>query len=325
MMKKRRIDWIDYEKGFILMFVCLAHCGVYSPINGFHMAAFFFISGMLFNDKYDSIKNYVLRKVHTLLIPYLGLSFLFLFLYRKLYANFFHNFLLYGNDIIQGYSSPNVSPLWFVYSLFQVTCAFFILFHFTKRKVRSKLWILLLACICFGAGWILNKHILPFKISTFITSLAFYSLGAYLKGFFIDHISLVSKRVLVLFMLLAFFLWSYGQKMVNGVIGYNNNNLGETFIGYFLVSVFGIFMCTLLFYFCREVKQNILFSLLKYIANNGIVILALHMFVINECDHFFYNLTELAWYPYLEACIMITIVAIGIPLFNKYLPWLIGK
>lgn len=324
-MKKRRIDWIDYEKGFILMFVCLAHCRVYSPINGFHMATFFFLSGLLFNDKYDSIKDYVLRKVHTLLIPYLGLSFLFLFLYRKLYDNFFHNFLLYGNDIIQGYSSPNVAPLWFVYSLFQVTCVFFIFFYFAKGKIKSKWWILLLACICFGVGWILNKHILPFKVSTFITSLAFYSMGVYFKDFFLQQILAVRKRKIILSILFCCFLWAIGQRMVNGVIGYVHNNLGDTFIGYFLVSVFGIFMCTLVFYLCKEVNSNKFFSILKYIANNGIVILALHMFVINECDYFFSNLTELAWYPYFEACIMITIVAIGIPLFNMYLPWLIGK
>ena len=324
-MELKRIDWIDHEKGFILLFVCLAHCGIWSPINGFHMAAFFFISGLLFKDKYNSIKEYVLRKTKTLLIPYFSLSFLFLLLYRKLWDGLINSLITYGNDIIQGYSSPNVAPLWFVYTLFQVSCLFYIINIFANKILMHKEWILLLACVCFIGGWLLNRVILPFKISTMITSMAFYSLGVYLQPFFFNKIHSLKREQILLLIIICGMLWFIGNRMVNGVIGYNNNNLGSSFIGYLLVSFFGIILCTVSFAFWEKLKLIPVSSFLKYIANNGIVILALHMYAINECDHYFCNYTALSWYPYALACIVVIFVIIVIPIFNRFLPWMIGK
>ncbi len=249
-----RIGWIDCEKGFILLFVCLAHCGVYSPINGFHMAAFFFISGLLFKDKYNSIKEYVLRKTKTLLIPYFSLSFLFLLLYRKLWDGLINSLITYGNDIIQGYSSPNVSPLWFVYTLFQVSCLFYIINIFANKILMHKEWILLLACVCFIGGWLLNRVILPFKISTMITSMAFYSLGVYLQPFFFNKIHCLKRKQILSLIIICGLLWFIGNRMANGVIGYNNNNLGSSFIGYMLVSIFGILLSTIAFCKLEKLK-----------------------------------------------------------------------
>lgn len=320
-----RIDWIDYEKGFILLFVCLSHCGIYSPINGYHMAAFFFISGLLFNNRYKTIKSYITRKFDTLLKPYFLLSFCFLFFYDKLYDNFFHNLLKYGNDIIQGYSSPNVNPLWFVYILFFVCCIFYFFYILFNKIFTTHYWILIFSCLCFCGGWLLNGIILPFKFSTLITSLSFFSLGVLFKDFYCNNIRFISNKILISILTLLFIIWFVGQKMVHGVIGYNNNSLGNTFTGYFIVSFFGIHLCTLFFYLCNKTKQNAITRLLKYIANNGIIILALHMFVINICSHYLSNYNTTLWYPYVICCIMVFALSIFIPLFNRYLPWMIGK
>lgn len=324
-MTENRIGWIDWEKGFILLFVCLAHCGLWSPINGFHMAAFFFISGLLFNDKYMSIKKYILRKTKTLLVPYFFLSFLFLLFYRKLYVGFANSLFTYSNDIIQGYSSPNVGPLWFVYTLFQVTCLFYIIYIYAGRFFGFKEWILLLACSCFLGGWQLNRMMLPFKISTMITSMAFYLFGIYLQPFFFNKINNLIGKNLVVVCVICAFLWFIGHRMVNGVIGYNNNNLGDSLIGYFLVSIFGIYICTMSFYLLRRHKSNPVFILLKYIAENGIVILALHSFVINECNSRLADYVPENMLPYIIAIIVVVVLAICIPFFNKYLYWAIGK
>lgn len=324
-MSENRIAWIDWEKGFILLFVCLAHCGIWSPINGFHMAAFFFISGLLFKDKYNNIKIYILRKTKTLLVPYFFLSFLFLLFYRKIYDGSFHSLITYGNDIIQGYSSPNVAPMWFVYTLFQVCCLFYIFNILVGRFLKHKEWILLLACVCFITGWHLNRVILPFRISTMITSMAFYSLGVYSQPFFFNKINIFKGKNLVVVCVICAFLWFIGHRIANGVIGYNNNNLGDSLLGYFLVSIFGIYFCTISFYLLRQHKSNPFFILLKYIAENGIVILALHSFVINECSSRLADYVSENILPSLVAIIVVIVLAVCIPLFNKYLYWAIGK
>ncbi len=289
------------------------------------MAAFFFISGLLFNDKYKSIKKYILRKTKTLLVPYFFLSFLFLLFYRKLYDCFACSLFTYSNDIIQGYSAPNVAPMWFVYTLFQVTCLFYILYTYAEKFLRYKEWILMFACACFLGGWMLNRVILPFKISTMITSMAFYSLGVYSQPFFFNKINDLKSNQLFSVCTICAFLWFIGHRMVNGFIGYIHNNLGNSLLGYFLVSVFGIYICTMSFYLLRDYKSNPVFTLLKYIAENGIVILALHSFVINECNRRLGGYVSEVMLPYIVAIIVVVVLALCIPFFNKYLYWAIGK
>ena len=76
---KRRIDYIDFTKGFLILSVILGHC-----INGenyfkniiysFHMPAFFIISGILLNYSSAVGKNFgrfLLLRIRQLVIPYI--------------------------------------------------------------------------------------------------------------------------------------------------------------------------------------------------------------------------------------------------------------
>lgn len=76
----QRIQWVDNLKGLLLFLVILQHISPNdwgtSYFTVFHMATFFFISGMLYNDdKYMGIKPYLKHKWRTLLYPYFVFSF----------------------------------------------------------------------------------------------------------------------------------------------------------------------------------------------------------------------------------------------------------
>lgn len=77
--KKPRIVWIDILRGGMMFFVVWGHCTARGDIEryifSFHMAAFFFISGLTFsfNKETDPLK-YLLKKVRTLLVPYFLLN-----------------------------------------------------------------------------------------------------------------------------------------------------------------------------------------------------------------------------------------------------------
>ena len=77
--KKPRIVWIDILRGGMMFFVVWGHGTVRGDIEryifSFHMAAFFFISGLTFSfNKETDPAKYLLKKVRTLLVPYFLLN-----------------------------------------------------------------------------------------------------------------------------------------------------------------------------------------------------------------------------------------------------------
>ena len=352
-VNNNRVDWIDLEKGFILLSVCLLHAGVPCKTSTFHMAAFFFISGLLYNpEKYTSLKDYFYRKLKTLLLPYLFLSFLFLLIYIPIYdpqytyevpdtvekiIGFIDNEYLRGLlsklsiftlDIFLGESAPNTNPLWFVYSLFQISCLFAIAYNLCKRLALSQLIMTFFCITCFMTGWLLSKYNIkiPFKIDTTITGLAFYGMGVLCRKFLLDTIKNYSLIIISSFCILFFILFIFGYNQIDERnIGYIHNSLGNSFYGYLLASIFDTWTCTLFFYLLSHIKLGFVGNILKYIANNGIIILAVHFFVISCCIYLLKGHVSDTTYQYLLLLLMITVVGISIPFFNKYLYWAIGK
>ena len=198
-MIQQRIYWIDNLKGFILLLVCFSHLGLFPNIcdffKGARMTSFFFLSGFLFsNRKHTTFTSYFKSKCHSLLIPYFILSFIFAIFPFSLkndstFASIWiHNFNLpiiiekYINtyiintiDIIQGYSfQDGVAPLWFVYTLFQVSILYYIINKIIYKHIKIAI---IIGCLCIG--WYCNIYSisLPFHLNTMFTSLFFYGLG----------------------------------------------------------------------------------------------------------------------------------------------------
>lgn len=82
-----RIIEIDIAKGILILFVLLGHSPICewigACINSFHMAAFFFISGLTYNYK-GNLGHFLGKKTKGILLPYLEFSVVFLaFSYLK--------------------------------------------------------------------------------------------------------------------------------------------------------------------------------------------------------------------------------------------------
>ena len=72
---------IDIAKGIGIVLVVLGHVLINSDINRliylFHMPLFFFISGIIFYSTYNKdikFKDYLLKKIKSILIPYFVFS-----------------------------------------------------------------------------------------------------------------------------------------------------------------------------------------------------------------------------------------------------------
>ncbi|MBO4864873.1 MAG: acyltransferase [Eubacterium sp.] len=119
--------------------------GDYIPYNSFFMPMFVFISGYFNNvDSDTKMGSYTLKKVKSLLIPYLGIAFA-VFIFQQL-INWFKlgeieplpsGYLLYMLERVVTSGSPFalVTPMWFVITLFATLMIYALL-----KKFLYKIW-----------------------------------------------------------------------------------------------------------------------------------------------------------------------------------------
>ena len=78
----------DFIKGIGIFLVVLGHtlCPSHFLINVFHMPLFFFISGMTFHDP-DDIRNFILKKINRIMVPYVFFTILSVLICFLIYHN----------------------------------------------------------------------------------------------------------------------------------------------------------------------------------------------------------------------------------------------
>ncbi len=343
-------------KGFILILVCLNHSRVNLPLfvvsgdfisltMAFRMTTFFFLSGLLFSTRrHPTILSYAKSKTKSLLLPYIFLSLLFAFLDPRLYDisliernnDICHQYLC-PSDIqssidylkmelvsifVWGYNSIS-GPLWFVFVLFYTSVLFFCVHHISKGNIKILIGY---ALFCLTAGWCCYSYdiVLPFKIATILTASFFFALGYLCKS----AIGVLNRTSAVRLLLIALFLlpiYVYAVN-INGYTALHTNTLGSNFFFYILSTVSGIFLIVSAFIaFGKIVTKSMVQGVLKNIARNALIVLAVHHWTLQCCRIFLYELTAKSYYPWLATLIMIVVTIIAIPLFRTRLYRLIGK
>lgn len=348
-----RINWIDELKGFILILVCLGHTNINIPFLGgnlivilsaIRMPTFFFLSGLLFSTRrYPNIRSYMMHKTKVLLIPYILLSLLFSFLDPRLYdlslleKQSYLTPLLFSSDVhsslefflmefssIFYYGIPiTTGPLWFVLALFFVSILFFCIHHIFQGKAKC---ITIYAIFCLIIGWVLNLYnlVLPYCFSAVFTASFFFSLG-YLTKRIIKYMTDLREIKLGLIIILLSTLYLYAIN-INGSISLITNELGGNLLGYILSTVGGIFLIVSVFILLnRFVNESILQGILKNMARNALIILAVHYWIMKCCTIFLYFISKENYFPWLVTLIMIIVNVLAIPLFRTKLYKLIGK
>lgn len=187
---KNRKGWIDNSKGFLLFAVVGSHANfsyIGVPIISlFYMSAFFFISGYLFKQSRASeLGTYVQRKFYTLMVPYLLFNCLFLLLNPHVLPGLETNYCFADEikNFLMGFGVFRVRPLWFLFSLFQVSVAYAFI---SKLIAPSRYANLLLASVSLLLGYVCYIYgcNLFFHLDTFFTALFFYIIGYECRSLF---------------------------------------------------------------------------------------------------------------------------------------------
>ena len=317
------------------MLVVLGHLGTSffwssTLIYSFHMPLFFFLSGIFFR-RYDSHRIFLSKKIHSLIIP-----FMWFYLVTSILVPIAFN-TFYGIDVMYYIDSPIISqliavysdeifpnpPIWFLISLFEVSIIYYIL-HYICEKHLSKgvKWIIVFSVILGLVGCLLSimSINLPLYIDTSLTVMPFFALADYVYGNRLIQIDrLCTNKVLIFIMVVAIVILG---RYVH--FDYRINEYNRMLLIYPLGFV-GIYLSLITAYKLRTIAT------LNYLGRNSIVILCTHFMIIESLQHCIDNIigNEVHLKIGVAALIFILTMIIEsiviIPLFNKYLPFTIGK
>lgn len=163
--------------------------GMFPPYS-FQLALFFFISGMLFKDKYlGDVATYFNRRIKSLLIPYFSYEALYLIITLAMVpivgkflgdSPSFKNFFI--TPFVNGHQLLLCAPLWFVPQLFMTMIVFLFLMRLFS-KIENK-YIVLAIFACLGFGAIPFWKVIPHSDIALITMRTMFSLFFVYLGYF---------------------------------------------------------------------------------------------------------------------------------------------
>ncbi len=284
-MKNNRIEWVDIAKGIGIIFVVMGHMpsipeNIRLWIFSFHMPLFFYLSGYFVKPKQLALKEFILKKVKHLIIPYIVYSVMFIlsdYLILDLGKEFLIKSLI---GIVTGQGGNDI--LWFFFSLFLVDTIFLLLCHICKNAMI--LYILIGICVIIGyIGNVLRIGSL-FKIAPSLYALGFYSIGywankagVYRTGLkllpFIGAaiVSIVGSVIII--------------KLNGGVLDFNSNRAFDI-VWTYLVALCGIY-CVI--GVSRYIKRWKVSGILSYVGANSFYFYPLTGYIPNAIVIFLIN------------------------------------
>ena len=286
---KFRTRYVDIAKGLGMLAVIWAHIltDYTNPsviiCYAFDIPLFFVLAGMMYNSKkYDSFRKLVLRRVKTLLIPYVIFSIASWAIWAIFNIKSGNNLLkpLLQTILAQGsggFLVHNV-PLWFVTCLFVVE----MLYYFIS-KLSDYLNILICFIMAIIGHFMLHNSLnfdftlLPWNIESAMSAMLFYCIGnlfvKHLKLNFITNFTENNTRKMIVGILIAIIPFTLGA-LYNGHITLGSNSLGKSTLLLYIVGFIGVAIIISISALLERLK---IIGLIEFIGRNSFDFMAVHV------------------------------------------------
>lgn len=152
MQEEKREEWVDRVKFLGILAIYIGHFGnaagwLYQFVFTYHVPLFFFVSGFFANSKSKyTIKEYFVKKVKTLVIPYFFLGILNIGFHVLLYNPGAREFLTLFKDF-RGIRSNMIcfGSMWFLPCLFLIEMFYAVLYKvFNSKGILTIIGMILL-------------------------------------------------------------------------------------------------------------------------------------------------------------------------------------
>jgi len=261
-MTNMRLAWVDKTKGVGMLLVILGHMRYpYSDviakfIFSFHMPLFFFLSGYL--HKNDFGKNYFLRRVDALLVPY----FIWSILIWVVNLNWGRQYMGEFIDIPLG---NGYGITWFLSCLFLADIASaFVVRKFGKRAVP----ILVVGVCCASLGVVVgycNAICVVARLNAVLLAIGFWIAGWLFQKYKLFESYNAHAKWAVPVMLSVGVMY-----LVNSKVDMRTGNLGNPFLAYPVALAW----IMLLVFVVRRI--GISMSFLNFIGCNSLLFMVIH-------------------------------------------------
>lgn len=313
---KKREEWCDIAKGIVIILMIIGHMPNYIPnfvrelIYSFHMPFFFIISGYWFNkDKYV-FKDFFIKKVKHLLVPYLIFSIVFfiLLLLFSIYSDndierWIENIFIWGNGI---------SILWFFMALFGAEIIYYCISKYLS--FYSRIIVIIFTSL---VGMILYNYkiVLPLKLDVIFTSLIFLEIGQMLN----KNLKYMNGRNKFIGTCLIFlFAFIVGYTINKKIWELGGNICPNLFIG-LITATFGTAIVVVI---AKRLERYKVMKLFEAVGKNSLIIYPLSKFVpdIIEDMQLKFNISIVSnafiekSLIYIASFIIIALIALG---YNK--------
>lgn len=319
-MNGNRIIWVDYSKVILITLVVLAHSPSLSPtvdalIVGFHMPAFFIISGYLHKVP-STIIDGIKRNTQRLLVPALLFTFVCYaywllkyllrtpFSYEECFVKPLLGLFFYDRDV----ATPMCGVIWFLVVLFLCFLLLDCTMRFMKRGGIIILSMIFVAITIQFAVSGYKDFQYGYYIQRTVVSFPYVALGFLCHEYNLLKMSRFNFAIASGFTVIYVFLALY-----NGHVGIHSCTFGKSVVVYWLESIIGSLA---LFHWTKLIKKTP--AWIVKISSGTIVILCLHITLIGLLLHVYVN-------PYFITAVIMVVTYPLITMFNNHLPWFVGR
>lgn len=323
----KRIEYIDYLKGLSIIWVVWYH--TIHPVfvdYSFRIPLFFFVSGIFF--KSYPIREFVIKKINTLVIPfvffYLCYYLFYIFLWFVKFKNL-HDFdfgcILQIWNLHKGFENFIINPpLWFICALLNLQILLYISIKFLKKPI----YILLFSLVITIVGIMYFQEVFaPFMLLRSFTYYIYYTLGYLIGKWLCNSIEKYkNSNYLKLWKIVLFILIIISCIYVTSKLNYT-----DAIVKHIINYTETIALIIILVYLFSVLYKYHIFKFLKFYGQNSYIVLGIHeiyhtinyIIIVN----IFGEVTIVL--GIIQTIITLLLLWPTIIVMNRYIPKLIGK
>lgn len=289
--KKDRLNCIDIVRGIAMISIVLGHLG--NPILNrvvftYHLPVFFLISGYFLRDN-SSYKDFIIKKIKTLIVPYIFSCFLVIcsaVIINLLFENgfetkrlikkwIFASFYGAGDNYTEPFTIVAIGALWFLLATFW---GIITLRALLECKWQMRLLVVIALTII---GYVTARLLFwfPFSIQSGCCALFYMYLGYILRRIkeekILTEISIEIKTVFLIFVFMDWVSFIVGFKsfwLVHFDIGRGFTDIVASLCGSYIILIFSKFL---------DDKIHMLGNGLAYLGRYSIIFLTAHIIELN--------------------------------------------